>query len=534
MAGLITNRFRITNADNFYNILSAANSSVGASRVYLYIGKSGAYSNESAPTTPTDTVQSIRYDVYRDMIAMKRIQLSDITRATFRYDWTSNTSYTQYDDTGTIFPTSTTVTSNTTYYVMTDQNNVYKCLDNNRGGRSTTKPTGTGTSIISTADNYRWKFMYNITSASALKFMTTNYIPVSTLSANDGSTQWTVQQAAANGAIHHIVISANGTGYLATSNTGFSTVTNSSVMVLKSNARSTDDIYTYSTLYLSSGLGSGQIRRIINYVGSTRTLTLNSGFTVTPNTSTAYIIGPNVIISGDSGATSGYRASAYVSNCAGGQIRKITMISSGSAYSTANASIAANTSYGTGATIRPLISPPGGHGSNPIGELGGHRLMLSVRTTGLESNTFPGNNDFRTIGLLRNPVLRSGPVANTSVIDQCMRLVVTSVSGDFTADENIVGGTSSARGKLIRFSNTNAARTAGVLRLNRITTTGTGGIFSVAETVTGSVSGKTAVVSSVTRPAVREFTGDVIYTENRTKIVRADDQIEDFKVLVKY
>ena len=74
---------------------------------------------------------------------------------------------------------------------MTDDYNVYKCLPNNDttsggivGTTSIVKPTGTGTSIISTADGYKWKFMYQI--SRSLKFVTPNYIPVDTVRRSNG------------------------------------------------------------------------------------------------------------------------------------------------------------------------------------------------------------------------------------------------------------------------------------------------------------------------------------------------------------
>ncbi len=64
------------------------------------------------------------------------------------------------------------------YYVMTDTFNVYKCLYNNQGAASTSKPTTTSTGVITTADGYKWKFMYNIPAALRNKFLTTTYMPV--------------------------------------------------------------------------------------------------------------------------------------------------------------------------------------------------------------------------------------------------------------------------------------------------------------------------------------------------------------------
>lgn len=530
MSGVVTRKFRLAVSDALVESFSEA----APSRYFVFVGRINAYANDSAPTTPTDTIQNISYDAFRDMIAMKRVQASDVSYVVPRYNWTNNTVYQQYSDIRTnLYPTSSSPTSNTTFYVLTEDNNVYKVIDNARGVVSTVKPTGTGTSITTTADGYRWKFLYTVSSADAGKFLTAGYMPVKKLTANNGSAQWTVQQAAANGSIDHIAVGANGSGYLTTSNT-FATVTNSTVMILNTNASQSDDIYNKSTLYISSGLGSGQIRRVINYVGLTRTITVNGAFTTTPNTSSRYIVGPNVIIRGDSGSTTSNRASAYVSNTVGGTIRKITMIAPGLHYSTANVTFSANSSHGSGATANVVISPFGGHGSNPVYELGASNIMLNVRISGSESNTFPTNNDFRIIGLIMDPSLRGGPVANASVIDTCTRITVTSLNGDLTADEVITGGTSGAKARFVAFANTNAARTAGIVRVIRVTTNGNGGTFRVGETITGGTSGKTAVVSVFTKPAIREYTGQVVYTENRTPITRASDQTEDIKFVVKF
>jgi len=423
--------------------------------------------------------------------------------------------------------------------VVTSDYNVYKCIDNNRNANSTVKPTGTGTSIITTADGYRWKFMYTISGGEITKFLTRDYMPVKTLKTNDSSAQWSVQQAAANGAINHIVITANGSGYYLTSNT-FSAITNSTVMVLANNVSTVDDFYNDYSIFISSGLGSGQIKKIKNYVGASKTLTLNSAFTITPNTSSRYIISPTVTVRGDSGLIDGVRATAYVANVtpiSNGSIRKITMIDPGLNYSQANVTITSNSSHGTGAIAYPVISPLYGHGKDPVDELFGSRVMCSVTLSGntaTEGNTVPSNNDIRTIGIIRDPILRGGTAANTTNIDQTHRVNLISVSGDFNADEIITGSTSSAKGKFVFFANTNSAKTEGTAKLIRVMTGGTGRLFQIGETVTGGTSGVTGIVASYTRPACREFTGLIIYTENRPPVTRNPAQNENYKFVLDF
>jgi hypothetical protein len=487
--------------------------------------------SELNPPAPTPSYQAINFDTWRNMISLKKIQSSDASHVVTRVNWANNTFFNAWDDAAVLQTANAAILR---YYCLTSDWNVYKCIDNNRNANSTVKPTGTGTSIVSTADGYRWKYMYTIESGERTKFLTIDYMPVKTLTANNGSAQWTVQQNAiisGNGAIHLIKVIANGAGYLSTTNT-FSTVTNTTWMKLKSTASGVDGTYVGSGLFISEGAAAGQLRKVVKYWGANNTLIVNSAFSVTPNTTSRYVISPLVTVRGDSGGTTTSRATAYVSNTVGGQVRKITVINQGRSYSTANVVISAN--LGFGATGRPIISPLNGHGSDPVDELGGTAVMLNVRTTGAESNTFPTNNDFRTIGIIRDPLLANGSQANSSVIDQSTRIGISLASGDFAADEIITGQISGAKARLVYFANTNDARTSGTLKVIRVTTNGTGGGFQVGELVVGSNSTITANVVSVTKPALKPYSGLVIYTENRESVFRGPAQTEDYKFTVKY
>jgi hypothetical protein len=362
-----------------------------------------------------------------------------------------------------------------------------------------------------------------------LKFLSTNWQPIKTLAADDGSGQWDVQAAAANGAINIIDVNAVGDNYL--TNTGtLAAVANSTTMTLDAGASGTDDIYTGSSLYIASGLGSGQVSNITNYVGSTKVLTLGSALSITPNTSSTYSVGPTVTITGD-----GTGATAYANVVSGGAngntVNYINMVSVGAGYSEATVAITANTSHGSGATATAYVAPPGGHGSDPVQELAGHNVIVNVQLDGDESGTFMTTNDFRTIGLIRDPLLANGSIATGTSFDQTTQITVSSVtsSGAYTLDETITGGTSGATGKLVSFANTNASNTAGVVRV--IDTDGT---FSASETITGGTSSVTATVGSAALGSLKPYTGDVLYTENRGPISRASDQIEDVKLIVKF
>lgn len=90
------------------------------------------------------------------------------------------------------------------FYVLTEDYNVYKCLDNNNNALSTSKPLGTSTSPISTADGYVWKFMYTVPINLRSKFLSEEQMPVVSALSN---------QFYSNGAMDSIIINNKGTGY---------------------------------------------------------------------------------------------------------------------------------------------------------------------------------------------------------------------------------------------------------------------------------------------------------------------------------
>jgi hypothetical protein len=92
------------------------------------------------------------------------------------------------------------------FYVMTDEYNVYKCLDNNNGARSTTKPIGTQILPIKLSDGYVWKYMYNVPIALRTKFLTSDQMPVITALS---------QQFYSAGGIENVQIDNRGLNYTA-------------------------------------------------------------------------------------------------------------------------------------------------------------------------------------------------------------------------------------------------------------------------------------------------------------------------------
>ena len=484
-------------------------------RIYLFYSKIDPWSNENSPPSLEDTLVSDR-DVWRGMIALKKVSNNNVTMAVPKHVWTSGTVYAEFNDGDPDLP-------DKNFFVFTSNNEVYKCLFNADGAQSTVVPTGRSTSVITTSDGYRWKFLYDISSADFNRFGGINHIPVKTLLSNDASAQWAVQQAAANGAVEIIDVTNGGSGYLEEKGT-ISSVVNTTKVVLANTASGTDNVYNGSTIFISGGQGAGQLRIITGYNATTKLLTVNTGFTVSPNTSSTYHIGPRINIIGD-----GNRAEAYA-NVQSGAVSRITSINGGSSYSKARVNITANPSYGSGATAVTYLAGPGGHGADPVNELLARNVTLNVEVDGEEGGFFAANNQFRIYGLIKDPTVRTtGGTANSLRYDQTTRITLSSISGTFTQDEFIVGDSSSATGRVVYFANSNMAGTSGVLHLTYPT-----GRFANAEMITANNSGVTAQIQNVQLSDLTPFSGRMLYKVTQPPLERDVDQTENFTFTVKF
>ena len=223
MPAIITNKFRIHNQEQFVESFSESAANV----YYLGIGRPQAFAtqtrgdsrtdnsgSDSAPLTPVDSIGDEFY-TFDDLLAAKRVTSSDVSICIPRRNWTTGTVYDYYrhDYGNRVTGGTSTQTANSgatnlfdsTFYIMTDEFKVYKCLDNNSNAASTVKPTATSTTIISSGgDGYKWKYMYTLSASQQANFLSTDFMAVSTDS--------TVSAAAVDGAVNIVKIKTAGSG----------------------------------------------------------------------------------------------------------------------------------------------------------------------------------------------------------------------------------------------------------------------------------------------------------------------------------
>ena len=407
MSAIINNSFRKFNADNFIT-------AIGANKVYLMIGKNDPWNGTSAgeyiESSPSDVDVPIPLDThvsqylhYNDMIAAKLIAQTDVSHVLKRVDWTSGVVYLEYDAYA-----DDVIDQN--FFVFTTAFRVYKCIGNNQGAASTIEPTGTSTSIIETSDNYRWKFMFEVQQADVLKFVTTDWIPVNSPATANQPEQAAVESAAVSGALDHISVSNGGTLYKST--TGTAQAGTGSNITLAATASPIPDYYNNMTVFISSGVGSGQIKTITDYDGTSKEAIVDSVWTTIPDNTSVYEVMPAVTLTplaGDTPIASGAVARVSGVSQPAGIITKVSMVSGGNNYRFVTATVTSGDNGGDAATLQPRVSPPGGHGKNAVSELGGAYVMLNTRLIGNEGSDFPVEDDFRKVHLLLNPTANNAP-----------------------------------------------------------------------------------------------------------------------------
>ena len=213
---------------------------------------------------------------------------------------------------------------------------------------------------------------------------------------------------------------------------------------------------------------------------------------------------------------------------------------SASQYTFADCNIDAISGIGTPSTsaiIVPVISPPGGTGSNAVEELGGFYIMTNTTIAGTAgSGDFVVDQDFRRIAVVKDPYNYGTTTISTADTMNALKSVTFAASptpGTFVNDEVITGGTSGAKGLVVDWESSTR-----VLKYIQTQWTGIDAnkdikAFAASEVITGAGSA-TGTVSAVNNPEIEYYSGQVIYVENRAPITRASDQTENIKLIIEF
>ena len=216
-----------------------------------------------------------------------------------------------------------------------------------------------------------------------------------------------------------------------------------------------------------------------------------------------------------------------------GSIKEIIVTNVGSNYTYANVAITSAT--GDGATAIAPVSPIGGHGFDPLSELGCTHVMVTSTFSGAETDNsgivmIPTDIDFHQFGLVYNPTsLSTAPnQATNSIYKTTTDLFVAGGFGFYTPDELVYQGksldTATFIGTVLSFDKAT----------NIIKVINTKGSLITNAPIFGNSSKTTRTLLSYSLPDYVPLSGYIAYIENRSSIQRSEDGIEQFKIVLGY
>ncbi|AOV58591.1 baseplate wedge [Synechococcus phage S-CAM3] len=530
----------VTDSPALGSTLTGYNQGTNADK--LVTATTGVYrfSTENIPPVPLDN-QSEKFDIYDDIIAAKRITSSYARHVIRRYNWDliNNPKFDMYKpdyfatpagggQIGKTTATGATSLANAKFYIMNQNYEVFKCLYN---GEDEANPSGVniahepktnpqpglgsysaGSGIYTAPDNsYIWKYMYTIPTDDVLAFLSTDFMPIN---AAGETTRTNSEAAATNGAVEVAIVPNKGTLTSPVAGTFYAPV-----------------------------VGDG--------VGAVAELTITGGEVTAVsmmNAGSGYTYGSIPFVDGVPFGTNG-------------STEAIGLFSD-SALTVSEPVTATDTP-----AIEPIMSPQGGHNSDMEMELNSKRVMTNIRLTFIENaGDFPVDNDFRRIGIIKDPYeFGTTTFATADTLNALKAVKVQNATGDYIPDEmitqTVAGG--SAYGQVVSWT-LDAGSPAptpgtpgsgvlkyiqtpylhkdnGVVRLiepdaaNAIVGSQSGSSGNVE---TGLANGTELIgsifVDGLASPELENNSGDLVYIENRRLITRAADQIEDIKLVIEF
>jgi hypothetical protein len=230
-----------------------------------------------------------------------------------------------------------------------------------------------------------------------------------------------------------------------------------------------------------------------------------------------------VTITGDGVGATGY------ANVTNNMVVDVVMTNTGNNYTYANVSIGPTIGYsGSGATANAIISPIGGHGIDPVSELGCNHIMVSAEFDGGESGNVPTNISYRQLGIVVNPALIDGTTPTSNIYNTSDLATISVGSGAFSSGETVYQGTTlgtaTYTATVCSFDSTN----------NVISLINTYGTPTLSSAIYGSSSGASRVLLQYNNTKFSVGSGYMMYFENRQPIQRSPNGNEQLRLVLKF
>lgn len=400
------------------------------SSYYVFAARQSPYQNESIAANTIDDEYESQIFLHDEMMFGMKINDDNVVPMATKKVWQANTIYAIYDDKDNALVEKD-------FFVITSENKVYKCIHNHLGGPSIVEPSHIEIGFPpEESDGYRWMYLYTINNSDYLTFATENFIPVFEETA--------VKTSAIDGSIFNIAVEANGSSYPADSgNIKTDPGGNNYIIQIRDATSTSNNFFANCAITITNdSTNYTYVKEIKDYVSNTlgNYVILKLPFVAGQvSNNNPYTIGPYIKI--DSKTGSNCIASAVMQNISDttftGSLRLVDIINPGRNYRQANVTVQTSVGFGSGAQVRAVISPKGGHGSNVKDELFCQSVGVGVEFSNTSTFSFSPDIEFRSVGILKNP-LSANTSSGTGTVDLVANsLVVVGVGTKFTSELNI-------------------------------------------------------------------------------------------------
>lgn len=524
--GLLRN-FKVRNAKDFVDYINSQTSSL-----YVLLGRITEWvDDENPPAVDNTLVQEV--SIWNDASGLKRIKSNDAALGFRNIPYERGRPYDIYDNTVNL--------EDKDFYVITDENNVYKCINNANGGLSTVKPTHFKYENISTEfDGYRWKYMFTISESLLEKYIAPDFVPV--------DVDADVINNAVPGTIDNLKITSAGTGYRS-----LASVENDSEIPVyikgdgDQNASASINITTSGEgeivgfTFASGGNGypyPNEKRQPIAVRQITANGIVETAYGVASTNINGQISSVEIIVKGTgyvNGTAQIVQSScrAYAETNIDGELINTDIFTAREGINFTKATTVIVDPNGTGGNIVPIISPINGHGSNPEKELFANYVMLNLRLSG--ESVFLDQDTFRRVGIIEDPITfgtsdNVNPLILTQdAVDAKYRIELESSAENFIVGERIYGESSGTIGIETSILDDETLRVIVDDSLSPDF-----GFFN-GELIRGLESGEGSVIKSITNPQVDYNSGTILYINNREPVVRNSEfQVETVTLVIEY
>ena len=529
MSAIVTDQFRILNANNFVESVENTNNSyyvfvglsnpTGAGSLVGY-GRSANWNSNTPSPIDSFTYRSHSSDT---MMFGKKVSSANIRRIIRRVDWVAGNRYEIYRDDYSAQNQSPLTAANrlydANYYVLNSDFKVYICIDNGSTGTnplgnvSQDEPTFTDlepSKAGNSGDGYVWKYLFTVSPSDIIKFDSTEFITV--------PNNW-------------------------------STSTDSQIRAVRENG--------------DSNVNENQIKHV--YIEKAGNNYANG-------------LGQEVDIIGDG---TGAKARVDVVN---GSITDVTVSAGGKGYTYGLVDLGtlnSNVTSTNQAKLIPIIPPGLGHGSDVYTELGTDRVIVYARFDD-STKDFPIDTKFSQVGIVKNPTKVGTSVTYTDNTYSSLPAVkFETVSGTPEVGEEIkqvlaispnIGKVAKGyiasydvetkvmkyfRDRSLQFNRTTYDHTdyTGISTSGRIYEFETGQNANNIEGTSSSFNGAISVnfsgittnpngnklinlgtnfVSGLSDSEINKGSGEIVYLDNRPVIVRNSRQKEDIKIILEF